>query len=858
MDFEKNGQSATNFMHKIKKQAKRLFQLSKNNNNLEIKNLSQAQELLAKINGYPDWHSLEKNISNSENILQKNRENSLVLNKFEYHDLSYLKSENIIYSFFRLNNINGSLKNIEFLINEFFNMFDFQLNMKTHNVSLVIEQNNNNNTEVPKNYSLFNISKEFNLTEDQAKKLFYIENSYHKPFYDNELSIYLVVSTEQKNEMEHVNFCLSMKTVFSELEELEKLQEQQIQKLLSNNGIVDNKLNNKLFQKETKNLKKWIYLLNFLTSKKINYVLKYSLLNKEFSYHVEQYDKNKDWIDSFIHSILNTENYPEQELIYQPKPFSNYLSHNNGISLKSQLNNTIINYNSMDSSKLMNVDLILGKPGTGKSVLINSLILGSILSKEMKKIPNTAIIDIGSSSQSLISLIKNVLPKESSHIAKHVKYGSLNDINGIHINPFDLVLGQRKYTDDDIERITPIILSLFEYKNDNFVSLISDVLRNINQLQPKIYHRGIDIEIDKTLDKSTFFTRKNTTWMDVVDFLFMSNEIYLAKKAQTYASVVLSDLLILIKLVISKYGAMSVSFNEFFYLFNDTIEKIIEEYPLLNMPTNLILQNEKIIAIDLENICQHSLNKDFKTLSAYKYLTVVDFLKTNLLKYNHFSYDFNYPKEWNKNWTEYIKKENLKELYNYYHYSQQSFEMSHLVLDEYHRFSQFKDVNLFVYKIVRESRKNNSAVTIASQILADVDYFKTLASGLFVNLGSNFEKNEEKILLDCGFEKNEINFLKKMKFLNWGMKITTNKRKFFDIIKLDVTPQLAFALSNTMEDVYVKNELNERTYFEMPYFNILEKAIKYLQLNNRTSFKSVLKDSTIENKNIVSEILLLE
>ena len=97
-----------------------------------------------------------------------------------------------------------------------------------------------------------------------------------------------------------------------------------------------------------------------------------------------------------------------------------------------------------------------------------------------------------------------------------------------------------------------------------------------------------------------------------------------------------------------------------------------------------------------------------------------------------------------------------------------------------------------------------------------------------------------------------------MKFLNWGMKITTNRRKFFDIIKLDLTPQLAFALSNTMEDVYVKNELNERTYFEMPYFNILEKAIKYLQLNNRTSFKSVLKDSTIENKNIVSEILLLE
>ena len=48
MDFEKNGQSDTNFMHKIKKQAKRLFQLSKNNNNLEIKNF-ELSELITEL-----------------------------------------------------------------------------------------------------------------------------------------------------------------------------------------------------------------------------------------------------------------------------------------------------------------------------------------------------------------------------------------------------------------------------------------------------------------------------------------------------------------------------------------------------------------------------------------------------------------------------------------------------------------------------------------------------------------------------------------------------------------------------------------------------------------------------------------
>ena len=90
------------------------------------------------------------------------------------------------------------------------------------------------------------------------------------------------------------------------------------------------------------------------------------------------------------------------------------------------------------------------------------------------------------------------------------------------------------------------------------------------------------------------------------------------------------------------------------------------------------------------------------------------------------------------------------------------------------------------------------------------------------------------------------------------MKITTNKRNFVDIIKLDLTPQLGFALSNTIEDIYVKNELSEQTYFEMQYWDILEKSINYLQVKNQTSFKNVLKDNKIANKNIVSEILLLE
>jgi hypothetical protein len=63
MNTSSQGQEAQAYLQRIKKQAKRLLKFAKEHNNtIEIHNLAQAQELLAKMNGYPDWHSLEKNL----------------------------------------------------------------------------------------------------------------------------------------------------------------------------------------------------------------------------------------------------------------------------------------------------------------------------------------------------------------------------------------------------------------------------------------------------------------------------------------------------------------------------------------------------------------------------------------------------------------------------------------------------------------------------------------------------------------------------------------------------------------------------------------------------------------------------
>ncbi len=62
-------------------------------------------------------------------------------------------------------------------------------------------------------------------------------------------------------------------------------------------------------------------------------------------------------------------------------------------------------------------DLIFAQPGAGKSVLMNSLNLGTCLSPGLSKLPFVAVIDIGPSSSGLISLIKEALPQERRHEA---------------------------------------------------------------------------------------------------------------------------------------------------------------------------------------------------------------------------------------------------------------------------------------------------------------------------------------------------------------------------------------------------------------------------------------------------------
>lgn len=856
MNYENNGQNTTNFMSKIKKQAKKLFQLSKiNPSNLQVKSLSQAQEILAQINGYSDWHALTTYITSKKIILEKNEnEPRINLERYEYGNLHYHETKESIMTFLRVNALPREIEKLQTIIENFNNMLSFLLNMGIHEMSIIFEQKNKKyNRE--NSYSLYEVSKGFNLSQEDAKKLFYIDKSNSKPFDENSLTIFIIITTPIQHKREHINICLNMLENYKNfaIESIPYFEKEQLEKFQLKNGIVNKELKNSLFKNsvEIKSIKennkiiinKWVYLLNYLYDKKIGFLLKYSLVDEELTYEFEDYDNNKDLIDRIIVSIMKTNIFVEQELNYLNKPNFNYVitEDKNGLSLKSQINNRIFNYNDSSDIRTSHIDLIVASPGYGKSILTNMIALSSILGKDLNLFPQISIIDVGSSYQGMIRMIKNILPVEMKHMAKQYNIENSSDYA---INLLDLPLGKRVYDHEDVNRILEIILSLFD-KVVGLSGYLKLCLSFLNELNDKYYRVNENLHIDKTLDNLSFINSEKTTWWNVVDFLFTEGLPDIALKAQRYATPIISDIVpFLIKEeILNIYGEIKTETGENLPQYvNRVLTTFIDKNPHLNKCTSFEINETKIVYFNLDKVCSY---KEIQ-LQNYWFSLILNLTSHKLMGVN--SLTKNYPSSWNQNWKTYLKNSSLNFIYEYYNYK--NFEeglgrSKKIIIDEFHRFSNNSHNVDQVTVLARESRKNNIAISISTQSLTGMENLIDYSTAFFTTGTNNIE-----LLKYAGFENNEIELTKKTKFLSWAIKIKTNRGKIFDIVKLELSLHLQFALSNTMEDMTIQNELMKKnTYFEM-----LDKSINYLKKNNITNFK-VYFEKEIQNQKKYEDIV---
>ncbi|HET7411370.1 MAG TPA: hypothetical protein VFJ18_01810, partial [Pararhizobium sp.] len=390
-------------------------------------------------------------------------------------------------------------------------------------------------------------------------------------------------------------------------------------------------------------------------------------------------------------------------------------------------------YQPGSSRQLGWVDIMVGTPGSGKSVLMNSINLGVALSRQSGRghtneglLPRISIIDIGPSSEGLISLIRDALPVDRRHEAV---FHRLKMSDQYAVNPFDLQLGMRQpfeferaylinlicliCTPDGAEATYDGISALAAAAIDEAYACYSD------GRSPKRYARSDSFEVDAVLDDLGFEADHVTTWFEVADYLFSKGRYHEAALAQRFAVPTLPDLV-----NISSSETVREPFRdmraptgeEIVKAFQRMVTAAARDFPILARPTRFDVSNARIVAFDLAGVAATS-GPRAKRQTAIMYM----------LARQAVTADF---------WldADEVRARDLEEDMKSYHLQriENNRQMpKRLCFDEYHLTGGL-GIRAQVVQDVRVGRKAGVQISLASQLLEDFDEsIQKLATGFW-------------------------------------------------------------------------------------------------------------------------------
>ena len=278
-------------------------------------------------------------------------------------------------------------------------------------------------------------------------------------------------------------------------------------------------------------------------------------------------------------------------------------------------------YQPGSSKQTLWVDLMVGTPGSGKSVLLNSLNLSTAFSRQTGRnaknvglLPRIAIIDIGRSSEGLIQLIRDSLPVDRRHEAM---FHRLRMDEQYAVNPFDTQLGLRRplahergylvnlvsliCTPDDKKAPADGVSQLAAAAIDAAYEEFAD------HGNPKLYVAGDSRPVDEMVERLGIAIDENSTWWEVTDALALAGHFHEAALAQRFAVPQLGDLVQMVNKenVKAAYDEMTVENGQ---LVTKTFQRIIGEalraYPILAKPTRFDVTNARIVAFDLADVTE--------------------------------------------------------------------------------------------------------------------------------------------------------------------------------------------------------------------------------------------------------------
>lgn len=367
-------------------------------------------------------------------------------------------------------------------------------------------------------------------------------------------------------------------------------------------------------------------------------------------------------------------------------------------------------YQPLSSEQQTSNILAFAPPGGGKSVLISTLILAAILDPVLEGLPKIAAIDIGNSSKGVINLLREISPPELKDRFMHIEF-ELTERFGINV--MDTRIGcpfptsaERGFLTNFLTLVFTPIGSKEPIKDATNIAtiLLDEVYKECYEDNPNKYVASQEPDVAAWLvNQRDFEVTKKTTWWEIVHNAIDKKAYDIASKAQRFAAPnirMLSSILTKSDTLKSMYGDES----EILLDAKRLLLGFIGQYPSLCKPSTFNFQETDVCIFDLNKVTQDSGAEGTRRTSiAYmvsRYLLGKDFLT-------------------NKD----ILLEMPPQAQEYYKSKVTQLEVvrKYLIYDEFHRTQGAEAVRRTVLDDMRNGRKFNLMVMLASQNFDDFD-----------------------------------------------------------------------------------------------------------------------------------------
>ncbi|MEC8460892.1 MAG: type IV secretion protein IcmB [Pseudomonadota bacterium] len=455
------------------------------------------------------------------------------------------------------------------------------------------------------------------------------------------------------------------------------------------------------------------------------------------------------------------------------------------------------------------IDIIYARPGSGKSVLANSINLALCLTPGITRLPMISIIDIGPSSSGLISLIKDSLPPSEQYKAS---YHRISMTESYSINPLDTQLGARYPTPPERSFLVNFILLLvtpagenkpYDGMSDMIGLVVDEAFKGLHDnANPNVYTLSTDHEIDDTLKDIGFVFDSKTSWWEVTDALFMAGFIKEAYRAQRYAVPLISDLVSVARVsnVEDLFGkVMTPTGEKLIVTFTRMVSSAVREYPVLSRPTKFDIGDARVVSLDLDEVAKTG------GAAADKQTAVMYMLARYLLTRNFYLNIDSF--------------EGIDQAYRNFHQKRiqdNKEDVKRLVMDEFHRTSHSDIVRHQVVQDMREGRKWGVQVALISQSLDDFDSVMIdFATSIFI-MDAGPEQSIRKSVSTFGLPKSAEDALRSYvrgpnaQGATMLAIFATKDATLIQLVTLTLGPIELWAFSTTAEDYYLRDALYEK------------------------------------------------